>query len=102
MLLCPLVIIYRVSTVSYAILRRVVTGVTHIGLINILAKKTVCLELLQNALTPETLANELEKLICNADYRATMLAEMRAVNTRVGAPGATARIAARILDELPH
>lgn len=102
MLLCPLVIIYRVSAISYAIMRLVVTGVTHIGLVNILAKKTVCQELLQYALTPETLANELEKLICNADYRATMLAEMRAVNSIVGAPGATARIAARVLEELPH
>ncbi len=102
MLLCPFVIVYRVSALSGAIMRRVVTGVSHIGLVNILAKKEVCRELLQDALTPEALAQELEKLICNANYRATMLADMRAVNTLVGAPGATARVAAVVLDELPH
>ncbi len=101
MLLCPFVIVYRVGTISHAILRRLITGVSHIGLVNILAKKVVCQELIQDDLTPEVLAKELEKLLFKTDYRASMLAEMRTVNSMVGAPGATARVAARILDELP-
>ncbi len=100
MLLCPFVIVYRVSAVSYAIMRRLITGVSHVGLVNILAKKTVCRELLQDDLTPEAIADELEKIICNAEYRATMLSEMRTVNAEVGSPGATARVAAEVLKEL--
>jgi len=100
MLLCPFVIVYRVSAVSYAIMRHLVTGISHIGLVNILAKKMVCRELLQDELTPKAIADELERIICDADYRATMLSEMRAVNAQVGTPGATARVAAEVLKEL--
>lgn len=101
LLLCPFVIVYRVSRLSYYLYRLVVTGISHVGLVNILAKKTVCKELLQDAGTPAAIADELEQLVCNADYRAAMLSEMRAVNALVGAPGATARVAAEVLKELP-
>ena len=98
MLLCPFVLVYRVSAASYRIMRSLVTGVSHVGLVNILAQKEVTKELLQQDATPEAIAYEIERLLTDAAARETMLAEMRAVNALVGKPGASARAAAAVLD----
>lgn len=101
LLLCPFVIVYRVSRLSYYLFKLLITGVKHIGLVNILADKTVCRELIQDTVTPAAIADELERLIGNAGAREKMLVEMQAVNAKVGAPGASARVASEVIKELP-
>ncbi|MGI5868344.1 MAG: lipid-A-disaccharide synthase [Kiritimatiellia bacterium] len=101
LLLCPCVIVYKVSPLTFAIGRRLVKGVSHVGLVNILAKRTVCRELIQDDMTPETVAAEMTRILSDDDYRNTMLEGMREVNAQVGPPGATARAAKQILLEIP-
>jgi len=98
---CPFVIVYRVSPLTFAILSRLITGVRHIGLVNILARRTVCRELIQKDLTPAAVADELARLIGDPDARATMLAAFDDVRESVGPPGASQRVAAEALTLIP-
>ena len=94
---CPFTIVYRISFISSLIMRCVLTGISHIGLVNILARKMVCREFVQHQFKPEAVAQELEKLLTDADYRANMLEEFRTINEQIGKPGATRRVAIEAL-----
>lgn len=101
LLLCPSVIVYRTSTLSYLLFKRLITGVRHIGLVNIIAGREVCRELLQHNLTPTALADELVRLLQDSAARKEVLEGMHAVNTALGGEGAAARAAQAVLDVLP-
>jgi lipid-A-disaccharide synthase len=101
LLLCPAVIVYRTSTLSYLLFKRLITGVRHIGLVNIIADREVCRELLQDDLTPTALADELVRLLDDPVARDAVLDGMRAVNVALGGDGAAARAARAVLDVLP-
>ncbi len=88
----PMVIIYRVSPVSY-LLGRLLIRVDHIGLVNLIAGRRVVPELIQHDANPETIARTVAAML--ADPR--RLEEMRdqLLNTRnlLGGPGASDRVA---------
>ncbi len=100
LMLCPAAIVYRVSTPSYLLLRRMVTGIRHIGLVNILAGREICREFVQGALKPGPLADELVRLLTRDDDRQAMIEAMREVNAALGAPGTADRTARAILEFL--
>ncbi|MDH4227070.1 MAG: lipid-A-disaccharide synthase [Deltaproteobacteria bacterium] len=58
----PMVIVYRLSPLSYHI-GKLLIDLTHIGLPNIIAGEEVVPELIQNAVTPENIAHELTRLL---------------------------------------
>jgi lipid-A-disaccharide synthase len=58
----PTVIVYRVSSLTFALARRLVR-VEHVGMANLLAGERVFPELLQDDFTPERLAHEVLGLI---------------------------------------
>src|SRR5690606_17967143 len=66
--LTPMVIAYRMNPLTFAIARRVVQ-VEHIGLVNLIAEKRLAPEFVQDAATPESLANALFPLIAPGDAR---------------------------------
>lgn len=93
----PMVIAYRTHPFSYRIARRLV-GVEHIGLVNLVAEKRVFPELIQDAATPEALANALEPFIHDGVERSNALAELARVRERLRRPagqhgGAANRVA---------
>jgi|LSQX01.2.fsa_nt_gb lipid-A-disaccharide synthase len=100
MMLCPHVLIYRVNIITYLIGRLLVKGVSHIGLVNILAGKNVTEELIQYNATPENIASVIERIMTDNATREAMLEDMRKVNANVGEPGASARAASEILKTL--
>src|SRR5262249_46753969 len=53
----PMVIVYRVSPLTYRVLRRMVT-VDAIGMVNLIAGEKIVPELIQDAFTPEAVAAE--------------------------------------------
>lgn len=89
----PMVIMYRVSPISYWIGRRVIR-VNHVGLANLIAGRTVVPELLQAQATPEIIAATLEKLLDNPDRLEKIRSDLVAVRHRLGNPGASRRTAA--------
>lgn len=88
---CPHIVIYRVSTLSGIILRRMIKGVKNIGIVNIVAGHEITPELLQENLTPERMASELIPLIRTGAAREAQLSELQKVCDSLGTEGAIAR-----------
>ena len=90
---CPLVVAYRTSRWTYAIARRVVK-IPRIGLVNVVAGRDVAPEFVQDAIVPERVAETLLPLLSAGDARREeMLAGLADVRSRLGTPGAAARVA---------
>lgn len=90
---CPLVVAYRTSRWTYAIARRVVK-IPRIGLVNVVAGREVAPEFVQDAIVPVRVAETLLPLLSVGDARREeMLAGLADVRSRLGTPGAAARVA---------
>jgi lipid-A-disaccharide synthase len=92
----PMVIVYRVSPLTYAIGRKFVQVRTY-GMVNLVAGRSVATELIQEALTPARVAAEAVTLLTDASRVATMRADLADVRARLGGPGASARAADLVL-----
>ncbi len=97
---CPTVLVYIASRVTYLIARLVIKGVKHLGLANIIAGKEVMPELLQDAFSPELLADRLYVWLTDAEARRRITAELDATNTLLGDGNASGRAADAICAEL--
>ena len=95
----PMVIVYRVSRLSYLI-GRLIISVKNIGLVNIVAGKTVVPELVQDDVTPERIAGELETVLGDHDQHRRVEEELVRVRTVLGEGGASKRAAAAVIELL--
>jgi lipid-A-disaccharide synthase len=89
----PMVILYKAAPLTYAVGSRLVR-VEHFGLANIVAGKRIVQELVQDQADPETLGNEILRLLDDAEYAMTMRRELRRVRELLGAPGCSRKVAA--------
>jgi lipid-A-disaccharide synthase len=71
----PFVVVYRVSPLTYAIAKRVVT-VPHVAMANLIAEKRVVTELIQNDFTAENIVAELHRLLPDGSPRESMIQEL--------------------------
>lgn len=92
----PMVIVYRVSALTYAIGIRLV-GVSTYGMANLVAGRPIVKELIQHNFTPEAVSNEAVSLLTSPERTATMRRDLRDVKSRLGGVGATERAADAIL-----
>lgn len=99
LMLCPMLIVYRTSPLTYALARRLVR-VSHIGIVNIVAGRGICPEFIQHEVHPAALAAALAPLLADDRRREAMRADLQQVNHALGAGGAAERAAAIVLDEL--
>jgi lipid-A-disaccharide synthase len=95
----PLVVIYRVSRLTYLIARRLVT-IRNIGLINIVAGKTIAPEFVQHRARPEAIADAIVRFLTDSGLNRTVREELSEVRAKLGPPGAPERAARVILDVL--
>jgi lipid-A-disaccharide synthase len=93
----PMVILYKVSTLSY-IIGRMVIRVPSIGLVNLVAERKVALELIQHEVTPERLAEETARLLEDDAARRAAKEQLRLVREKLGGGGASLRTAIMALD----
>jgi len=81
----PFVVVYRVSALTYAIAKRVVT-VPHVAMANLIAGKRVVPELIQSDFTAENIVREIEPLLSDGLPRQSMMEELARIrgllNTR--------------------
>lgn len=92
----PHVIGYATNPITFAIARRVVT-IPHIGLVNVVAGREVAREFVQNAFVPVTVADAILPLLDDSNpARIAALAGLQDVRSKLGTPGASARVAAMI------
>lgn len=92
----PMVIVYRVTPLTYAIGRRLV-GVSTFGMVNLIAGRRVVTELIQHDFTPEAVAAEAIALLTDPSRAARMRADLAAVRARLGGGGASGRAAEAVL-----
>jgi lipid-A-disaccharide synthase len=97
----PMIIVYRVSPVSWAIARRLV-AIDSIGLVNIVAGKKIVSEYLQNDIDPAKISEELSELIFDEQRRRELIANLDLVESSLGRPGASKRAATLALSMLPE
>jgi lipid-A-disaccharide synthase len=92
----PFVVVYRTSPATFAIGRRLVQ-VKHIGLVNIVAGRTLVPELVQGDCTPERMVQEVGPMLFDRAVRDRVHASLGVIRERLGGPGASRRVAESIL-----
>lgn len=95
----PMVIVYRVSPLSYAI-GKLFVDVEHIGLVNIVAGERAVPELVQRDATPENMADALTKLLNDPAYYGRVQARLADIRTKLGESGTNARVASLVREFL--
>lgn len=94
----PMIIVYKISLLSYFI-GRLFVHVKNIGLVNIIAGKTIVPELIQGDASGMRIAAESLSILKNGERRQKMIKELEAIRARLGEPGA-ARRAAQIAHDM--
>lgn len=94
----PMIIVYKISLLSYFI-GRLFVHVKNIGLVNIIAGKTIVPELIQGDASGKRIAAESLSILKNGERRQKMIKELEAIRARLGEPGA-ARRAAQIAHDM--
>jgi len=95
----PMVIVYKVSPVSYWI-GRMVIKVPYIGLVNLVGGEKVVPELTQNEVKADRLALEAITLLADTELRVNMIRKLGLIKEKLGTGGAserTARIALEMI-----
>lgn len=94
----PFAIVYRLNALTYQLAKRIVK-VPFFGLANVVARREVAPELLQDEVNPERLGRELTRLLDPAVAR-RIRAELGEVRGHLGEPGAAGRVAEDLLGKL--
>jgi lipid-A-disaccharide synthase len=92
----PMVIVYKVAGLTYALGRRFVK-VANYGMVNLIAGRQIVPELIQDACTAERIADETVALLTDEPRAAAMRADIADVRAKLGGPGASDRAAMAIL-----
>ena len=101
LLLRPMVVVYRVSWLTYQILRRLV-HVAHIGLVNLIAGRRLVPELLQGTFNAHNVAYELTRLLRDADLRQRLRDDLASLRRTLGDGHTADRVAAVAQRYLPQ
>lgn len=92
----PMVIVYRLSPLTYRFGRRLVK-VKMFGMVNLVAGDRIVPELIQDAFTPEAVADEAVSMLTNPERAARICEGLAQVRTRLGGSGASRHAAESIL-----
>ncbi len=93
-----MVIIYKVSPLSYRIGEKIIS-VTHIGLANLIAGKTIVPELIQHDANPDRIAAEVMDILGDEARMLWIREELNRIREKLGSTGASER-AARLACDL--
>jgi lipid-A-disaccharide synthase len=88
----PMIIIYKVSPISYWIGKKVVK-VPHVGLPNLVAGKAIVPELIQGDVTPDRIASETHTILDDVQRRNQMKDQLRITKKKLGTGGASEKVA---------
>ncbi len=92
LLLKPMIIIYRLSWLSYW-LARLMVRVEHIGMVNLIAGERVVPELVQSDLKPERILEESRRILDGAGEHSRIVKKLSKLRSQLGSPGAAGRVA---------
>lgn len=96
---CPMVVVYRTAWMTYEVGKRLIR-VPHLGMVNLLAGRELCPELIQDAATPERLAAAIVPLLSDTEARRAMKRGLAEVRAKLGDGGAASNVARALAAEL--
>jgi lipid-A-disaccharide synthase len=94
---CPMVVVYRLSPLTYRLGKPFVHVDTY-AMANLVAGQRVVPELIQEAFTPERVADEALRVLTSPAHAAAVRRALHDVRGRLGTPGASRRAAQAVLD----
>ncbi len=97
----PMVIVYRISALTAAIGKRLIR-LDHIGLVNIIAGKTLVPELIQEDVNALRLADEAMKILSDRKRYGDIRKGLAEIRNKLGKPGASCRAAQLALSMMDH
>ncbi len=97
----PYALVYRIAWLTYEVGKRLVK-VPHLGIVNILAGRTVIREFIQHTATPALLADECLRLLNDDASRKQLQADLAAIVATLDGTGAAHRAATAIIQEMKH
>ncbi len=80
----PMIIMYKTSYITYLIYKTFITGIDHIGLPNIIARREIVPELIQNDMTVKNLVKLLEGYIESPDTYQSVVKELVSLKESLG------------------
>jgi len=89
---CPQVVVYKTSTITYHIAKRLIK-IPFISLVNLIAAKEVVRELIQDEFNPDMVKIELQRILPGGDKREQMMKEYHTLKLIMGEPGASVKTA---------
>ncbi|PCJ98799.1 MAG: lipid-A-disaccharide synthase [Flavobacteriaceae bacterium] len=92
----PQIVCYKANWISYQIAKRIIT-LDYISLVNLIMKKEVVKELIQNDLNTKNLTAELTKIL-DGPQRETLLEDYQILEEKLGGTGASKHAAALIVE----
>ncbi len=92
LMLRPMIIVYRMSWLTYA-LARLLVRVKYIGMVNIVAGEAVVPELIQTEVTAERILTESQAILQGGGVRKRLVEKLAEVREKLGSPGAAGRVA---------
>jgi lipid-A-disaccharide synthase len=98
---CPMVVVYRLSTLTYRLGKPFVHVETY-AMANLVAGRRVVPELIQEAFTPERVAAEALRVLTDPAHAAGVRRDLREVRGKLGTPGASRRAAEAVLEMARH
>ncbi|MBW1696303.1 MAG: lipid-A-disaccharide synthase [Deltaproteobacteria bacterium] len=89
----PMVIMYKVSCLSYWVGKALVRGVDYIGLANLIAGRGIVPELIQNEATPENISETVLKMLNDGELLEAIRRDLIDLHHKLGGAGASERAA---------
>jgi lipid-A-disaccharide synthase len=93
----PMVIVYRLSPLTYRLGRRLV-NVTSIGMVNLIAGEKIVPELVQDDFAPAEVAREAVSMLTDRARAGRIREGLARVRARLGGPGASRRAAQAVME----
>ena len=97
----PMVVIYKLSPLTYALGKPLVTVDTY-AMANLIAGDRIVPELIQDGCTPEAITAETTSFLRDRERWARTHARLAETRAKLGAPGSTARLAAALRAGAPR
>ncbi|HWR17576.1 MAG TPA: lipid-A-disaccharide synthase [Terriglobales bacterium] len=100
----PLVMIYRVTPLTYLLGRRLVK-LSHFAMVNLIARREIVPEFVQQGFVPQRVAAKVRELMTNGQLRSDMISALKSVQAQLHSPGegtAADRAANAVLRTLEH
>jgi len=91
-----MVIVYRLSPLTYRLGKRLVTLDTY-GMVNLVAGQRIVPELIQDGFTPASVTAETVRYFADPGYAERTREALREVRAKLGTPGASRRAAEHVL-----